>query len=123
MKKHIQKANDTFMDDITRNAASYANSYLFKTREDAKLSEENSEDFHSIVASIFFISRRCRLSIQKLLAFLCTRVAELDKDEWKKLKRVLQYLRGKIYPVLTLATDDITKMKSWVDVSYGIHFN
>ena len=39
MKKQIQKATDTFMDDITRNVASPATSYLFKTRKDAKLSE------------------------------------------------------------------------------------
>ena len=54
MKKHIQKATDTFMYDITRNAASPATRYLFKTREDAKLSEEKSDNFHSIVASIFY---------------------------------------------------------------------
>ena len=53
MKKHIQKANDTFMDDITRNAASPTTIYLFKTREDAKLSEEKSDNFHSVVASLF----------------------------------------------------------------------
>ena len=52
MKKHIQKATDTFMDDITSNAASPVTRYLFKTREDAKLSEEKSENFHSLVASL-----------------------------------------------------------------------
>ena len=56
MKKHIQKATDTFMDDIIlRNAASPATSYLFKTREDTKLSEEESENFHSVVKSIFLL--------------------------------------------------------------------
>ena len=55
------------------------------------------------------------------MAFLCTRVAESDEDDWKKLKRVLHYLRGTIDLVLTLGADDITKMKSWVDVSYGVN--
>ena len=55
------------------------------------------------------------------MAFLCTRVVEPDKDYWKKLKRVLQYLRGTIDLVLTLGADDITIMKSWADVSYVIH--
>ena len=45
MKKHIQKATDKFMYDITRNAASPATGYLFKTREDAKMSEEKSDNF------------------------------------------------------------------------------
>ena len=42
-------------------------------------------------------------------------------DDWNKLKRVLQYLRGTIDLVLTLGADNLTKMKSWVDVSYGVH--
>ena len=76
MKKHIHKATDTFMDDITRNAAPPTTSYLFKTREAAKLSEENSNNFHRLVASLLFISRICRLDKQKTVAFLCTRVAD-----------------------------------------------
>ena len=39
MKKHVQKATNTFMDDITRYGALPAISHLFKTRETAKLSE------------------------------------------------------------------------------------
>ena len=54
MKKHIQKATDTFMDDITRNAETPATSHLLKTHENTKLSEEKSENFHSVVASFMF---------------------------------------------------------------------
>ena len=49
------------------------------------------------------------------------RVTEPTEDDWAKLQRVLQYLRGTIDLVLTLGVDDITKAKSWVDVSYGVH--
>ena len=55
------------------------------------------------------------------MAFLCTPVSEPDLDDWNKLRRVLQYLRGTIDLTLTMGADDITEMKSWVDVSYGIH--
>ena len=122
MKKHILKALDTFHDDITRDAATPATSYLFKVRDTSpKLNEERADNFHSVVAALLFVSRRCRLDIQVAIAFLCTRVAEPDEDDWAKLKRVLQYLRGTIDLVLTLGADDLLKMKSWVDVSYGIH--
>ena len=76
MKKHTQKATDTFMDETTRSTASPVTIYLLKTREYAKPSEEKSENFHSIVASLLFISRRCRLDIQTEVDILCTRVAE-----------------------------------------------
>ena len=121
MKKHILKAINTFSEDITRDAATPATSYLFKTREVDKLDEKKAENFHSVVASLLFISRRCRLDIQIAVAFLCTRVSEPDLDDWNKLRRVLQYLRGTIDLTLTIGADDITEMKSWVDVSYGIH--
>ena len=109
MKKHIQKASGTFTDDITRNLASPATSYLFKTRKDAKLSGEKSENFHNIEASLLFISSRCRLDIQTAVDFPCTIVAEPNEDNWKKLKLVLQYLKGPIDLVLNLGADVITK--------------
>jgi hypothetical protein len=121
MKKHILKAIETFSEDITRDAASPATSHLFKTREVALLDEEKAENFHSVVASLLFVSRRCRLDIQTAVAFLCTRVLGPDVDDWAKLKRALQHLHGTLDLFLTLGADDITKMKSWVDVSCGIH--
>ena len=61
------------------------------------------------------------MDIQTAIGFLCTRVAEPKEDNWIKLKRVLQYLRGTLDMVLVLGADDLTDMKSWVDVSYGVH--
>ena len=121
MKKHIKKAFDMFQEDIVRNAATPASSHLFKTRDSPKLDEGKAENFHSVTALLLFISRRCRLDIQTAGGFLTTKVSEPDEDDWKKLKRVLQYLRGTIDLVLTIGADDITKAKSWVDVSYAIH--
>ena len=121
MKKHILKAINEFMDEITRNAATPAKHYLFNVRESTKLDEERAENFHSVVALLLFVSRRCRLDIQTAVAFLTTRVSEPTLDDWNKLKRVLQYLRGTIDLKLTLGADDILKAKTWVDVSYGVH--
>jgi hypothetical protein len=122
MKNHILKAIDEFDEDIVRNAATPAKAHLFSTRETAKkLDEKRAENFHSVNALLLFVSRRCRLDIQTAVGFLCTRVSSPDEDDWIKLRRVLQYLRGTIDLVLTLGADDITKMKSWVDVSYGVH--
>ena len=121
MKKHISKAVDTFDEDITRNAATPATSYLFKVRKSPELSEARADNFHSVTAALLFISRRCRLEIQTAVSFLTTRVICPTEDNWAKLRRVLQYLRGTIDLILTLGGEDITKMKSWVDVSYGVH--
>ena len=50
------------------------------------------------------------VDIQKALGFLCKRVAEPDENDWEKLKRVLQYLKGTIDIFLNLGADEITKM-------------
>ena len=122
MKKLVMKAIADFAEDITRDAATPAKHYLFEVREEAKpLQKDKAENFHSVSALLLFISRRCRLDIQTAVGFLTTRVSCPDEDDWMKLKRVLQYLRGTLDLKLTLGADDITKMKSYVDASFGVH--
>ncbi|CAJ1937210.1 unnamed protein product, partial [Cylindrotheca closterium] len=122
MKKHIQKAIDMFMDGINREATSPAKAYLFDVREAAKdLNEERADNFHSVTASLLYVSRRCRLDIQTAIGYLCTRVGFPDEDDWVKLKRVLQYLKGSIDLTRIIGGDNIRRMQAWVDVSYGIH--
>jgi hypothetical protein len=121
MKKHILKAIEEFGEDIIRNATTPAANYLFQVRDVPMLSEELAEKFHSVVAMLLFISKRCRFDIQTAVAFLCTRVSSPDEDDWKKLKRVLEYLRGTIDLKLYIGVDDMTKVKSWVDVAYAVH--
>jgi hypothetical protein len=122
MKKHILKAIDTFRDNINRKATSPAKGYLFDVREGAKvLDEVLADNFHSVTAALLFVSRRCRLDIQTAIGYLCTRVGCPDVDDWTKLKRVLEYLNDTIELTRTIGADDIRRMQSWVDVSYGIH--
>ena len=113
MKKHIKKAIDSFVDDITRTAASLAKNNLFEVQHESDfLDEEHADNYHSVVALLLFISRRCRLDIQTAVGYLTTRVSNPNKGDWKKAKRVLQYLNGTLDLTLTLGADDITKMKS-----------
>ena len=82
---------------------------------------ERSDNFHSVTATLIYISRRCSLYIQTTDEFLCMRVSDPDKGDWVKLKWILQYLRETIDSELTLGADVLINMKSWFDVSYGIH--
>jgi hypothetical protein len=88
---------------------------------DERLSRDDSEVFHSIVAKLLYVSKRSRLDIQLATAFLCTRVSCSTEKDWAKLKRVLEYLRGTLDEFLTLGADDIGMMKTWVDASYAVH--
>lgn len=55
------------------------------------------------------------------VAFLRTRVSEPDVDDWVKLTRVLQYLKGTINLVLTIGADNLNNMDTLAAVSYGVH--
>jgi len=53
------------------------------------------------------------------VAFLCTRVKDPDTDNYKKLTKVMQYLRNTKNRTLMIEPSD--EPKWWVDSSYAIH--
>ena len=68
-----------------------------------------------------FLCKRARPDIQTAIAFLCTRVKCPDEDDYKKLTRVMRYLRGTELLPLTLEADDTHVMRWWVDASFAVH--
>jgi hypothetical protein len=65
-----------------------------------------AEFFHHMTAKLLFLCKRARPDIQTTVAFLSTRVKGPDTDDYKKLRRVIQYLRGTQDMPLTLEADD-----------------
>jgi hypothetical protein len=57
------------------------------------------------------------------VAFLYTRVKSPDVDDWKKLRRVMLYLRGTPDLPLTLEAGDMSILKWWIDASFATHAN
>jgi len=97
-----------------------ASSYLFNTDPGCKkLSEEQGRLFHHLVAKLLYLSKHTRQDIQTTVAFLCTRVKEPDTDDYKKLTKVMQYIRNTKNMTLTIEPDD--KAKWWVDSLYAVH--
>jgi len=86
-----------------------------------KLSEERAQLFHHIVAKLLYLCRRTQQDIQTAVAFLCTRVKEPDEDNYKKLARVIQYLRGTM--TMTLTIEPTNSPLWWVDSSYAVHLD
>ena len=76
-----------------------------------------TEEFHHVVAGLLFLCNPTRQDIQTVVAFLTTRVKKPDMNDWRKLKRVLTYLKYVKYMKLTLTIDDLLVIKWWVDAS------
>jgi hypothetical protein len=105
-----------------KTALTPAGEFLFKVNEDAApLREEQSKIFHTFVAKALFATKRAQPDIHTAVAFLTTRVRVPDQDDWKKLVRMMQYLRGTPELPLTLRADGTNIVKWWVDGSYAVH--
>jgi hypothetical protein len=113
MSKYVKEAISDFTLDINKNATLPAKRYLFEIDSQAELLMTKGQDnFHSIVVKLLYVSKRCHLDIQLPVAFLCTRVAVSTSEDWQKLKRVLEYLKGTIDDELMIGADELTKSKT-----------
>ncbi len=74
-----------------------------------------------MMTQLLFLSARARRDIQPTMAFLTTRVQCPDKDDWRKVKRLLGYLKGTLNMPLILSADCLTLSRWWVDVAYAVH--
>jgi hypothetical protein len=87
----------------------------------AKLSVEQADMFHHLVAKLLFLAKRARPDIQTAVAFLTTRVKSPDVDDWKKLGKVIKYLREFPDLHLTLEAGNGHVVKWWVDAAFAVH--
>jgi len=122
MKEHIEKLLQEMPYDMEGNARTPAAIHLFNTNDGVdKLTEDKAQLFHHILAKLLYLCRRTRQDIQTAVAFLCTRVRNPDKDDYKKLTRVIQYLRAT--KDITLSIEPNNSPRWWVDSSYAIHLD
>ena len=123
MIPYIDDIINEFPEAITKTSPTPAAEYLFTVREEGQklLSEDMAMAFHRTVAQLLFLCMRARRDVQTAVAFLTTRVKEPDEDDWGKVKRVLQYLKGTRSLKLRLTIDTLQCTKWLVDASHGVH--
>ena len=104
-------------------ATTPAASHLFKVNEKDPqyLGTEKKKVFVHLVMQGLYLSQRGRPDIRTAIAFLCSRLRNPDEDDYKKLIRMMQYLRGTKSMVLTLRANDDGTIRWWIDASYAIH--
>ena len=101
-----------------------ATKHLFRVRSDSPpLSEERRERFHSVMAKILYLSKRTRPDLLVAVAFLVRRVQNPDEDDWSKMVRLIQYIRGTRELGIRLSAEAHLSITSFIDASYGVHFD
>ena len=120
MYEYINKMLAELPSDMNGVSTTPAALHLFNVDDGAqKLNEDEAQLFHHLVAKLLYLSRRSRQDIQTAVAFLCTRVQSPDMDDYKKLARVMKYIRGTKDITLTIEADEGPRW--WVDSSYAVH--
>jgi hypothetical protein len=100
-----------------------ANNLLTVNDDQTKVDKKKAQFFHTYVAKILFLCKRARPELQTAVAFFSTRVKSCDEDDYKKLIRMLQFLRATRGDFLTLSADSLHNVRWWVDASYAVHPN
>jgi hypothetical protein len=123
MDQYVNELLDNVPEDYgTGIATTPAATHLYDVNPDAeKLEQKKAELFHTLTAKLLFLSKRARPDLQQAVGFLTTRVKQPDVDDWKKLNRVMKYLRGTKDLKLTLEADNTHVIKWWVDAAFAVH--
>jgi hypothetical protein len=124
MITYTSKILSDFPELITTSCATPAADHLFTVRDESKakfLPEAQAQAFHHTVAQLLFLCKQTCRDIQTAVSFLITHVNCPDEDDWGKLKRIFQYLRGTRHMKLNLSADNLTCLRWWVDSSHAIH--
>jgi hypothetical protein len=119
----IEKILEEIPEDMVGDKQSPAREHLFKVNEDdpVKLEESKRMIVHRNTAKLLFLSQRARPDVQTATSFLCTRVKEADTDDYKKITRVMQYLRATKYLPLILGTDESGNIYWYQDGAHAVH--
>ena len=123
MLDYVKKLVDIAPKSMSGIAATPANDDLFDRYDDdsPKLGEVEKEAHHTLVAKLLFLAKRSRPDVLTPVSYLTTRVTCPNQADWKKLSRVIQYLRGTQEMFLTLEAENINVVKWWVDGSFAVH--
>ena len=124
MASYITEAIQESGMDIRRSVATPAMSNLFQINDEStSLTQQSADLFRRIVCKLLYVGMRARTDILTALSFLTTRITKATIDDYRKLKRLLEYLYGTIDLRMVLGADDLSTAFTWVDASYAVHDN
>ena len=124
MKKQVQEAIDKFGESYNYPVKTVCKSNLWEVNEKSdRLDEKKSEIFHSVTAKLLYITKRARPDIETGIAFMTTRVLKSTEEDWRKLKRIITFLKYTIDDVRIIGAKSMDTIYTWVDAAFAVHSN
>jgi hypothetical protein len=122
MYDYLEDILSEMPDDMRGTAPTPASNNLFNIDDDSPaLNEKESDFFHRTTARLLFAAKRARPDLQVAVAYLCTRVKSPNQSDYRKLTRVIKYLRLTISIPLVLGWDGTGQLRWSVDASFAVH--
>ena len=111
-------------DDFDEEDVIPAVSDLFQVDEACrKLDVPTADMFRRFVARFLYVAKRARPDLRVSVAFLCKQVKAPNIDDWKKLGRLVRYIRATIHLPLILGSDGSGNMVWSIDASFAVHMD
>jgi hypothetical protein len=122
MYDYLEDIIESMPDDMNGTSPTPASDNLFEVDDESPaLNEKESDFFHRTTARLLFAAKRARPDLQVAVAYLCTRVKSPNQSDYRKLTRVIKYLRLTISIPLVLGWDGTGQLKWSVDASFAVH--
>jgi hypothetical protein len=122
MYDYLEDILDEMPDDMKGTAPTPASDNLFDVDDDSPALNEKESDFiHRTTARLLFAAKRARPDLQVAVAYLCTRVKTPTQSDYRKLTRVIKYLRLTVFIPLVLGWDCTGQLLWSVDAFFAIH--
>jgi len=127
MGEYIQVSIEEFEKDTLTKIKMFltpATNNLFHIRngpERNMLGHIQKSQFYSTVVKLLFVAKHGRPDILLAVSFLTTKVQEPDMDDWKKLIRVLGYLKGTVDFELVKSCKNLDTLTWYIYVTYAVH--
>ena len=86
-----------------------------------KLDAATADYFHHVVARFLYVAKKARPDLQVPVAFLCKRVKCPDVGDWKKLGRLMRYVRATIHLPLIVGSNGSGNLIWSIDASFAVH--
>ena len=122
MYDYLEDIVEGMPDDMNGTAPTPASDNLFDIDEASPaLNEKEADFFHRTTARLLFAAKRARPDLQVAVAYLCTRVKSPNQSDYRKLTRVIKYLRSTMFIPLVLGWDGTGQLTWSVDASFAVH--
>jgi hypothetical protein len=122
MEDYITEVMRDLPADMDGVSSTPAAEHLFRTRDDVtQLNEQQADLFHRVTAQLLYACKRGRPDIHTAISFLCTRVRQPDEDDYKKLARVIKYLRRTKSLKLTMEAAYLDQSHWFIDGAFAVH--